>query len=98
MAIHALFPTRVYTAKLQARGTEAFNAKLLRECAQYRADDRAGQAWSKERYPGGYTSYGSLNRMHTLSPTFAQLGKKLHRHVQAYARALEFDLEGRELT
>jgi len=58
---------------------------------QYRADDLAGRAWSKERYPGGYTSYGSLNRMHTLSPTFATLGRKLHRHVLAYARALEYD-------
>ena len=57
----------------------------------------AGRAWSRERYPGGYTSYGSLNRMHTLSPTFARLERRLRRHVQAYVRALEFDLDGREL-
>jgi uncharacterized protein (TIGR02466 family) len=82
---------------LQAEGTTAFNARLLRECAQYRADDVAGQAWSRHRYPGGYTSYGSLNRMHTLSPTFALLGRKLQRHVRSFARTLEFDLAGREL-
>jgi uncharacterized protein (TIGR02466 family) len=35
--------------------------------------------------------------MHTLSPTFEALELKLRRHVRAYARALEFDLEGREL-
>ena len=35
--------------------------------------------------------------MHTLSPTFAALERKLRRHVRAFARALEFDLEGREL-
>lgn len=97
MAIRSLFPTRVYAAPLQPRGAAAFNARLLRECEQYRADDRAGQAWSRERYPGGYTSYGSLNRMHTLSPTFAALGRKLQRHVQVFARALEFDLTARTL-
>jgi uncharacterized protein (TIGR02466 family) len=35
--------------------------------------------------------------MHTLSPTFAALERKLRRHVQSFARALELDLEGREL-
>lgn len=97
MPVRSLFATQVYVAPLQPRGGAAFNARLLRECAQYRADDVAGQAWSRERYPGGYTSYGSLNRMHTLSPTFAKLGDKLLRHVRAYARALEYDLTGREL-
>ena len=92
MPIATLFPTRVYSARLQTSNADAFNARLLRECAQYRADDVAGQAWSRERYPGGYTSYGSLNRMHTLSPTFAQLERKLRRHVQAYARALYANL------
>jgi uncharacterized protein (TIGR02466 family) len=94
----SLFPTRVYAAPLQATGAAAFNTLLLRECAQYREDDVAGQRWSKQRYPGGYTSYGSLNRMHTLSPTFAMLERKLRRHVLRYARVLEFDLEGRELS
>src|SRR5512137_1266294 len=98
MPVISLFPTRVYVAKLQASGWEAFNARLLHECGQYREDDVAGRAWSKERYPGGYTSYGSLNRMHTLSPTFAALGKKLQRHVLSYARTLEYDLEGRKLS
>ena len=97
MAVLSLFPTHVYQAPLQAEGTAAFNARLLRECAQYRADDVAGQAWSKHRYPGGYTSYGSLNRMHTLSPTFALLGLRLQRHVRSFTRSLEFDLDGREL-
>ncbi len=98
MSVLSLFPTRVYVAKLQASGGAAFNSRLLRECEIYRADDAAGRAWSRERYPGGYTSYGSLNRMHTLSPTFASLGRKLQRHVLAYARTLEYDLEGRDLS
>ena len=73
MTLLSIFPTRVYASRLQASGTATFNARLLRECLQYRADDESGQRWSKRRYPGGYTSYGSLNRMHTLSPTFATL-------------------------
>ncbi len=36
--------------------------------------------------------------MHELSPTFAQLQRRLDRHVKAFARKLEFDLDGRELT
>jgi uncharacterized protein (TIGR02466 family) len=98
MTVRSLFPTRIYVARLQgAAATSAFNARLLRECLQLREDDVAGQRWSATRYPGGYTSYGSLCRMHTLSPTFAALERKLRRHVAAYAKALEFDLAGREL-
>jgi uncharacterized protein (TIGR02466 family) len=97
MTIRALFPTLVYEARLAAADERSFNRRLLGECLQYREDDAAGQVWSATRYPGGYTSYGSLNRMHTLSPTFEALELKLRRHIRAYARALEFDLEGREL-
>ena len=98
MTIHAFFPTRVYTARLRSTGWRPFNARLLAECRQLREDDAAGRAWSAQRYPGGYTSYGSVARMHTVSPTFAALERKLRRHVLAYARALEYDLEGRELS
>jgi uncharacterized protein (TIGR02466 family) len=98
LTVVSLFATRVYAARLQGRDADRFNARLLRECAQYRADDVAGRAWSRDRYPGGYTSYASLNRMHTLSPTFAELERRLRRHVHKYARTLEYDLDGRELT
>jgi uncharacterized protein (TIGR02466 family) len=84
-------------APLQASGWKSFNDRLLLECRQYREDDSAGQAWSATRYPGGYTSYGSLSRMHTISPTFALLERTLRRHVNRFARSLEFDLDGREL-
>lgn len=98
MPSQALFPTLVYKAPLQASGWKSFNDRLLLECRQYREDDTAGQDWSATRYPGGYTSYGSLGRMHTISPTFALLERKLRRHVNKFAQALEFDLEARELT
>jgi uncharacterized protein (TIGR02466 family) len=97
MPVRPLFPTLVYTAPLRPPGWEKFNAQLLRECLQLREDDVAGQRWSRTRYPGGYTSYGSLARMQTLSPTFARLEKLLNRHVAKYARELDLDLDGREL-
>ncbi len=98
MATQALFPTLVYTARLPQTGWSDFNGRLLRECLQLRADDAAGRRWSKQNYPGGYTSYNSVAHMHQVSPTFAALERKLNRHVKAYARSLELDLEARPLT
>lgn len=97
MPIRPLFATPVYTAKLAPRPLPGFNARLLAECRQLRHDDPAGRRWSATRYPGGYTSYGSVNRMHEVSPTFAKLVTRLDAHVRRFARALEFDLSGREL-
>jgi uncharacterized protein (TIGR02466 family) len=96
MTIHALFPTFVYSAALQ-RQPEALNRQLLKECRQLRLDDAAGRRWSAENYPGGYTSYGSVHWLQRISPTFKALEQKLDRHVAAFARALDWDLEGREL-
>ena len=97
MTTQKLFPTLVYATRLQAGRWQAFNAQLLRECRQLRLDDEAGRRWSARNYPGGYTSYNSVSHMQRLSPTFATLEKKLNKHVAAFARALEFDLEGRAL-
>ena len=91
------FPTLVYSAPLTRGRWRPFNERLLRECLRLRADDGAGRAWSAENYPGGYTSYSSVSRMHTVSPTFAELERRISAHVKAYARALELDLTGRRL-
>lgn len=98
MSTHTFFPTLIYTARLQQAGSRQFNQQMLRECQQLRLDDDAGRRWSKKNYPGGYTSYNSAHRMHQFSPTFATLERRLTRHVAAFARSLEFDLEGRTLT
>lgn len=97
MPIHSLFPTQVYVAALQAGSWRGFNQRLLRECKQLRIDDEAGRRWSRTNYPGGYTSYQSAHRMHQLSPTFAELARKIDVHVKRYVKALELDLERREL-
>ncbi len=98
MPTRSLFPTLVYTAALPAPTARTLNRQLLRECGQLELDDDAGRRWSTRNYPGGYTSYASAHRMHEASPTFARLQKLIDRHVQRYARELQFDLEARQLT
>src|SRR5260221_6593692 len=95
MPIRSLFPTSVYTARLGAGGS--LNARLLAECRQLRRDDGAGRRWSAANYPGGYTSYASVSRLQTVSPTFAALEQRLDVHVLRFAGALAFDLSGRAL-
>ncbi len=81
------FPTLIYSAPLGA-GVPALNRELIGDVARIRAADTAGRRWSKTGYPGGYTSYGSLDRLHRLSSSFADLQKRIDRHVKVYARAL----------
>jgi uncharacterized protein (TIGR02466 family) len=98
VAIKTLFPTLIHVAPLQKAGAADLNRRLERECVQLSFDDEAGVKWSAKNYPGGFTSYGSQSRMHTVSPTFAALEARLNRHVRAYAAQLDFDLTGRALS
>lgn len=97
MSIRAWFPTFLYCARLQKTGLDRLNAGLIDECRRLRAFDRAGRRWCATNYPGGYTSYASMNELHRFSSTFADLERKLSRHVRAFARALDFNLGGRPL-
>lgn len=97
MPIQTLFPTQIYSARLQQGDWRRFNKQLLRECIQLQMDDEAGRRWSKRNYPGGYTSYHSAHRMQEVSPTFAMLERRLRRHVKSFVNALELDMTGREL-
>jgi uncharacterized protein (TIGR02466 family) len=92
MAIKAWFPTFIYDAPLMKRGAAAFNEELLREAHIFRKEDVAGRAWSKENYPGGYTSYASLNKLHRVSSTFTELERRLDAHVRAFTRRLDHEL------
>ena len=96
--VQAWFPTLIYSAALQSRGLPAFNASLLRECGQIRDYDAAGRKWSEKSYPGGYTSYGSMDRLHQFSSSFALLQGRIDVHVRRYARRLDWDLRGGRLT
>ncbi len=98
MPTHFLFPTPIYAARLNRSRSSALNTRLRRECEQLQFDDESGRRWSAKNYPSGYTSYNSVARLHEVSPTFAVLKKQLDRHVAAFAKTLEFDSTGRELT
>jgi uncharacterized protein (TIGR02466 family) len=97
MPTRALFPTLVYTSALRPRRDVTLDARLLDECLQLRDDDAAGRRWSARNYPGGYTSYGSVARLQTVSPTFARLETALDAHVARFAHALGLDLRSRAL-
>ncbi len=98
MPIKAWFPTFVYEAALQKAGAAAFARELLDECHKIRDADEAGRRWCKKNYPGGYTSYASLSKLHRMSSTFMALEKKITRHVNAFAKHLEMDLTDARLT
>jgi len=95
MPVRAWFPTLIYCEPLQSRGLERFNTELADECRKLRAFDRAGRKWSEQNYPGGYTSYASMNELQRFSSTFAGLERKLMGHARTFARALDMDLRGR---
>ena len=91
------FPTLIYCERLQARGLRAFNLDLLDESYRIREHDEAGRRWSSTNYPLGYTSYGSMDRLHRFSSTFDGLRARIDAHVAAYARTLDWDLRGGRL-
>ena len=95
MPVRSWFPTHIYCEPLQSAGLAKFNAELVDECRNLRDYDAAGRKWSAKNYPGGYTSYASMNELHRFSSTFATLEKKFLKHARAFAKTLEFDLRGR---
>lgn len=97
MPTSAFFPTLIYREPLQSRGLARLNDDLADECARLREFDDAGRKWSETHYPGGYTSYASMNELHRFSSSFESLERKLMRHVKAFARTLEMNLRGREV-
>lgn len=97
MTIRSLFPTLIYRHALAAKDQRRLNQDLEDECRSLSLSDEAGRRWSARNYLGGYTSYGSLDRLHLVSSLFAQLKRRIDPHVRAYALALDYDLSGRRL-
>ena len=95
--IESLFATRLYRAQLSEKGKPIDAAELEASCWSVADDDEAGQIWSQENDYPGYTSYASLVDLPWRFPIFADLVKVLNKHVKAFAKDLEFDLDGRKL-
>jgi uncharacterized protein (TIGR02466 family) len=71
--------------------------ELREEIYQIRGIDSAGEIWSRKNYPGGYTSYGSMDQLHQFSTTFQILEKAIDKKVAQFAKNLEMDLSGKKL-
>lgn len=99
MTIRQLFATPVYDATLTTdRAFENFNADILAACEALAEEDVAGRAWSRAHGYRGYTSYASLTDLPTRMSVFADLKRRLDRHVRAFAETLSYDLDGGRLT
>jgi uncharacterized protein (TIGR02466 family) len=96
-AVRDWFSTRIYCERLQATGLQGLNEELAHDCYRIRDHDAAGRRWSSTCYPGGYTSYGSLDRLHEFASSFGNLRRRIDAHAKRFARALEWDLRGGRL-
>jgi uncharacterized protein (TIGR02466 family) len=94
MSTRALFPTLFYEEALEAPALVAELAASIRALA---ADDAAGRRWCREHGYRGYTSYASLNDLPRRDPAFADLKRRLDRHVSHFATDCGFELSGRSL-
>jgi uncharacterized protein (TIGR02466 family) len=96
--IESLFATKIYRAELGGAAGRRKIAALEAACRSIAADDTAGQAWCEANGYPGYTSYASLDDLPQRFPEFADLVPWLDTHVAAFAKELDFDLQGRALT
>ncbi|SLN56162.1 hypothetical protein ROG8370_02531 [Roseovarius gaetbuli] len=95
--ISSLFVTRLYHAALSEQGKPIDAAELETSCYSIAEDDEAGQEWCEENGYPGYTSYASLTDLGWRFPIFKDLVKVLNKHVAAFAKDLEFDLDDKKL-
>ncbi|EFL88378.1 TIGR02466 family protein [Ahrensia sp. R2A130] len=95
--ISSFFVTRLYHAAVSEHGKAPDAAELEATCLSVAEDDEAGQNWCEESDFPGYTSYSSLDDLAWRFPTFKELVKSLDKHVAAFAKDLEFNLDGKKL-
>jgi len=96
--IKTLFVTRLYRAQLSEMGKTVDRDELENSCWSIANDDEAGQEWCEENGFPGYTSYASLTDLGWRFPIFADLIKVLDKHVAAFVKDLDFDLDDKKIT
>lgn len=97
MAVESLFPTQVYRSALLDQNGARLMRDLETACRSVSRDDEAGRKWSRDHAYHGYTSYASLNDLPNRIPAFQDLLDALQPHVNAYAKALHYDLGRKQL-
>ena len=95
--ITSLFVTRVYRAALAELGKALDAVELEQSCLSIAEDDEAGQDWCDENDFPGYTSYASLTDLPWRFPIFKDLVKVLDKHVAAFVKDLDFDLDDKKI-
>jgi len=95
--IESLFVTRLYRAALSDLGKPIDAGELETTCLSIAEDDEAGLIWCEENGYPGYTSYASLADLPWRFPIFKDLVKVLNKHVSAFVKDLQFDLDGRKV-
>ncbi|MBU0643557.1 MAG: 2OG-Fe(II) oxygenase family protein [Alphaproteobacteria bacterium] len=95
--IESLFVTRLYHAALSEFKPKIDADELEQSCYVIAEDDEAGQEWCEANEYPGYTSYASLTDLAWRFPIFKSLVKALDKHVAAFAKDLEFNLDERKL-
>jgi uncharacterized protein (TIGR02466 family) len=95
--IESLFVTRLYHAALSEFKPKIDADELEQSCYVIAEDDEAGQKWCEANEYPGYTSYASLTDLAWRFPIFKSLVKALDKHVAAFAKDLEFNLDERKL-
>lgn len=95
--INSLFVTRLYRSALSKLGTAPDAAELEASCLSVADDDTAGQTWCEENDYPGYTSYASLNDLAWRFPVFKDLEAALDKHVAAFIKDLQFDLDDKKI-
>jgi uncharacterized protein (TIGR02466 family) len=93
--IRSLFVTRLYRAALTELGKALDPVELESSCRSIAEDDTAGQEWCKNNGYRGYTSYASLDDLPWRFPIFEDLVKVLDKHVAAFVKDLQLDLDDR---
>ncbi len=94
-----LFPTQIYVAPLvsSTKIRQRLLGELKGDIEKISRMDKEGHQWSQKNYPGGYTSYSSLDKLHQLSPYFRELQERIDLHRVAFVKALEMDINPKEL-
>ena len=95
--IESLFVTRLYRSVLSEFCKAPDAAELEASCLSIADDDEAGKDWCEEHDYPGYTSYASLDDLAWRFPIFKDLVRVLDKHVAAFAKDIQFDLDGKKV-
>jgi uncharacterized protein (TIGR02466 family) len=95
--ISSLFATRLYHADLNEFGKPIDPEELLNACLTLADDDEIGQQWCEDNDYIGYTSYSSVDDLRWRIPIFEDLVKVLDKHVAAFVKDLQFNLNGKKI-